>query len=215
MTDKKVIGALFDFDGVIVDTEPQYAAYWGKIGKKYRPDIKDISLKVKGKTLTYIIRDFFGMEMEQELTERLHDFGLTMKFPLIPGAIEFIASMKKSGAKMAIVTSSNNDIMQNVYKQIPELRQYFDEVLTADDFTLSKPDPQCFLRAAQSLGLAKEDCVVFEDSENGLKAAKNAQMKIVGLTTTNTVELVSSIADITVPNFTQLDISRVYKLIEK
>jgi HAD superfamily hydrolase (TIGR01509 family) len=101
----------------------------------------------------------------------------------------------------AVVTSSNIPKMLSVYAKRPEFRQLFDAILTSEDFAKSKPDPDCYLRAAQRFGVSPSDCVVFEDSFNGLKSGRAAGMYVVGLATTNTADAIRNYCDEVIPDF--------------
>ena len=83
----------------------------------------------------------------------------------------------------------------------PELSSYFDTVLTSEDFTRSKPDPEGYLKGAERLGFDPSECVGFEDSVNGLKSLNAAKVFTVGLDTTNPCEVVAEYADIVVSDF--------------
>ena len=72
----------------------------------------------------------------------------------------------------------------------------FDAILTSEDFEQSKPDPDCYLKAAQKLDVEPDECVIFEDSINGLQSGMAAKMKVVGLLTTNPMEVVASLSDL-------------------
>ena len=124
-----------------------------------------------------------------------------MHYDYIEGLQDFLAVLRTQGVRTAIVTSSNRQKMDSVYRSRPELRLVFDEILTSEDFTESKPSPQCYLRAAQRLGVAPEDCVVFEDSFNGLRSGRAAGMYVVGLATTNTREAIAPLSDIQIDNY--------------
>ena len=106
--------------------------------------------------------------------------------------------------KTAIVTSSNKDKMEAVSKVHPELNDYFDAIFTSEDFERSKPDPDCYLKGASHFGVDSADCVVFEDSFNGLKAGRAANMRVVGLATTNAAADIKPYADIVINDFTEL-----------
>lgn len=189
--------ALFDFDGTLVDTEPQYSLFWGEQGKKYHPEILHFERVIKGQTLGQIFdAHFAGMtEVQRQITEELNEFEKTMKFNYIAGAKEYVVALRKHGVKTAIVTSSNDKKMAHVYRERPELKELFDLILTADMFTRSKPDPDCFLTAAARLGCNPEECIVFEDSLHGLQAGRSAGMKVIALSTTNPAEVVAPLAD--------------------
>lgn len=193
----KMKAALFDFDGTLVDTEPQYSVFWGKQGEKYHPEIPQFDRVIKGQTLGQIFEGYFsGMgEVQKQITEELDIFETTMKFDYIAGAKEYVISLREAGVKTAIVTSSNNAKMANAYRERSELKELFDLILTADMFVRSKPDPDCFLTAAAHLGCKPEECVVFEDSLHGLQAGRRAGMKVIALCTTNSSEVVAPLAD--------------------
>ena len=86
------------------------------------------------------------MEHEQaEITEGLNRFETEMRYEYVPGVAEFMQSLRAHGVKIAIVTSSNEKKMANVYAAHPELKDMVDRILTAEMFQKSKPDPDCFL----------------------------------------------------------------------
>lgn len=200
--------ALFDFDGTVVDTEPQYSQFWGEQGRKYHPEIPRFDLLIKGQTLSQIFSGHFhGMDdVQAQIRQELDQFEAEMNFPYIPGAKEFITHLRDGGIRTAIVTSSDDKKMANAFREHPELHEQFDLVLTADMFTRSKPDPDCFLTAASRLGCKPSECVVFEDSLFGLQAGRSAGMRVVGLTTTNPSERVSPLADLVWPDFTGMSL---------
>ena len=217
MDKTKTIAALFDFDGVVMDTESQYTIYWNEIGRKYHPDIENFGLIIKGQTLTQIYGRFFnGMEAEQaEITRGLNKFESEMKYEYVPGVAGFMKELRDNGVKIAIVTSSNEKKMANVYSAHPELKSLVDRILTAEMFTRSKPAPDCFLLGAEVFGTVIDNCVVFEDSFHGLQAGKAAGMKVVGLSTTNPKEAIIDKCDIVVPDFTDFTYSDVISLLDK
>ena len=108
MAETKNIAVLFDFDGVVVDTETQYSVFWHKMGVDYL-GMEDLESRVKGQTLMYIYDTFFpGMTKErEEITVGLDRFEQDMSYDFIPGVEEFIADLHRNGVKMAVVTSSN------------------------------------------------------------------------------------------------------------
>ena len=202
----KIKAALFDLDGVIIDTETQYSRFWGEQCRRYFPDQPGLENVIKGQTLTQIYdRVFADLPDEQPLiTQRLDEYELQMTYDYIPGARAFIENLRQQGIKTAVVTSSNQPKMRNVHRAHPELTELFDAILTAEDFTESKPHPQCYLRAAERLGCLPEECVGFEDSFNGLRAVRSAGMTVVGLATTNPADAIMPLADIVVSDFRHL-----------
>lgn len=198
--------ALFDLDGVVFDTESQYTIFWGGQCRKYHPEIPGLEHTIKGQTLVQIFDKYFAdVKSEQPLiVKQLHDFERNMDYRYIAGLTDYISHIKLLGVKTAIVTSSNKDKMEAVSKVHPELNDYFDAIFTSEDFERSKPDPDCYLKGASYFGVDSADCVVFEDSFNGLKAGRAANMRVVGLATTNAAADIKPYADIVINDFTEL-----------
>lgn len=196
---KEVKAALFDLDGVVFDTEPQYTVFWGAQCREFHPEHPGLEHEIKGQTLTQIYEKHFtanGLDEKQPLiTKRLDEYEAQMHYDYIDGFEEFIRDLRQRGIKTAVVTSSNMPKMQSVYRQRPEFQQLFDEILTSEDFERSKPDPDCYQKAAARFLAAPEECVVFEDSFNGLKSGKAAGMYVVGLSTTNAAEKIAPLCD--------------------
>ncbi len=196
--------ALFDLDGVIIDTEGQYTLFWDMIGRQYLRH-PGFGAKVKGKTLKRILADFFAdatAKTLKEIAALMDNFESKMEMPYIAGFKEFFAALAQGGWMTAVVTSSNEKKMKSVYNKLPELKGMFDKVFTAEMFPESKPAPDPYLVAAKGLGVPASSCLVFEDSISGLISGKSARMKMVGLATTNPAEVVARYADVVIPDFT-------------
>lgn len=198
---------LFDFDGVIADTESQYTLFWNKMGMEYL-GLEDFGRTIKGQTLKQIFGKYFdGMTREQEeIVPQLNAFESNMTYDYIPGAHEFMQSLKKAGIRSAIVTSSNNIKMTNVYKAHPELQELVDEILTSEHFSRSKPDPECFLKGMEVLGGKPEETVVFEDSFHGIAAGRASGARVIGLATTNKSEALAPLCDMVIDDFTHFSL---------
>lgn len=193
--------ALFDLDGVILDTEGSYTAFWDDYGSRHFSE-KDFGLKIKGQTLVKILDDYFPEENERKaITEAINDFERNMSYPFVPGVENYIKSLKSNGIRTAVVTSSNLLKMDNVYRCHPGFREMFDMILTSEDFSESKPSPYCYLKAMRLFGAGPEDCVVFEDSLAGLQAARASGAFVTALTTTNPEEVVRNYADLVIRDF--------------
>lgn len=202
MDTTKTIAVLFDFDGVIMDTETQYSIFWHKVGVDYL-GLEDLESRVKGQTLVYIYDNFFaGKTAEQEeITAALNRFEQEMSYDYIPGVLDFIADLRSHDVKMAVVTSSNDQKMSAVYRAHPEVKTMFDRILTAEMFAHSKPAPDCFLLGMEIFGTTPETTYVFEDSFNGLKAGMASEATVVGLATTNSREDISPLCHYVLDDF--------------
>ncbi len=195
--------ALFDLDGVIIDTESQYSLFWGSIGREYRPDVPDFAERIKGTTLESIYTHWFAhlKDEQPEITRRLNEFEQQMQYTYIEGVCSFIKSLREASIKTAIVTASNEAKMRSVLRVHPEFPTLFDRILTSKDYATGKPAPDCYLEGAKEFSVSPEECVVFEDSINGLRAGRDSGAFVVALTTTNPYEAVAPLADIVIENF--------------
>ncbi len=200
--------ALFDLDGVVFDTEPQYTVFWGAQCREFHPEHPGLEHEIKGQTLVQIYDAWFDgplLSKRDVITERLNEFEQQMDYCYVPGFEAFIRELRRQGVQTAVVTSSNVPKMEAVYRHRPEFRSLFDAILTAEDFTRSKPEPDCYLEAARRFGVEPQQCVVFEDSFNGLKSGRAAGMYVVGLATTNAADAIRPLCDRVVSDFTILN----------
>ncbi len=214
MGNKTFCAALFDLDGVVFDTETQYTVFWGNQFRRYYPGNPGMEQKIKGMTLVQIYDAYFKDEnVQRKITSELDEFEKNMNFEYVKDFEVFVQDIRKNGVKTAVVTSSNKVKMENVYSKHPEFKSYFDAVLTSEDFAESKPLPDCYLKAAQRFDFKVDECVVFEDSFNGLKSGKAADMFVVGLSTTNDADAIKQYSDCVIPDYKGLDFKKMCALI--
>ena len=200
--------ALFDFDGVLMDTETQYSLFWDEPGRKYL-NIEGFGSIIKGQTLKQIFGKHFADFSDSELRtieDELNDYESRMSYEFIPGAREFLLELKKAGVPTAIVTSSNNMKMSHVYKAHPQLDTMVDAILVSEHFTKSKPDPECFLKGIETLGGNPASTVVFEDSIHGITAGRAGGAYVVGLATTNKREVIEPLCDMVIADLSKFSI---------
>ena len=212
---KQLKAALFDLDGVVFDTEPQYTIFWGEQCREFHPEHPGLEHEIKGSTLTQIYDRWFDGELKEKrelVTKRLDQYEANMDYIYVDGFEHFVEELRSHGVKTAVVTSSNVPKMQSVYKSHPEFLSLFDAVLTSEDFAESKPSPDCYLKAAARFGLDKDECVVFEDSINGLRSGRAAEMMVVGLTTTNSKENIQELSDVQIADYKDFDFKKLNEL---
>ena len=135
MTDpKNMKAALFDLDGVLVDTEGIYTEFWSAMDRLYPTDVPGFSMVIKGSTLDTILNTYFpDKAIQDDIVARLKEFERTMPYRMFPGVPELLKRLRDRGFKIAIVTSSNLLKMKNLFVQLPELEKMVDIVITDED----------------------------------------------------------------------------------
>ena len=192
------IACLFDLDGVLVDSERIYTKIWEAIEKQWPTGIENFAYKIKGTTLEDILERHFPEEVREDITKELIRLEGMMIYGPMPGAMEFLDALKEKGIPIALVTSSNGLKMDHLWHDMPDLKEKFDVIITGDEVTNSKPDPEGYLAAAAALGVDPKRCAVFEDSLQGVKAGKAAGAFVIGIAGTLKAEDIQPYSDIVV-----------------
>lgn len=196
-------GVLFDLDGVVVDSESIYTQFWSDIDKLHPTGVENFAIAIKGNTLQRILADYFpDNDVKQDILERIKDFEINMRYKPFAEAIRFINELKRNQFRIAIVTSSSQKKMDNLYAQNPGFREMFDAVVTGDMVSHSKPDPEPYLLGAEAIGVAPESCYVFEDSISGIESGIRAGATVIGLATTLPYDKINGKAHLTINDFT-------------
>lgn len=208
--------ALFDLDGTLFDTEGQYTVYWEKIGQLYHPEIPDFANIIKGTTLTNILNKYFAEPtLQAKIVASLYEHESQMRYTFFPHAVEFLSNLRANGVKLAVVTSSNQEKMANVSRQMPDFNKLFDHVLTAECFSHSKPHPDCYLKGAAHFGCTPAECVVFEDALTGLAAGMAAQMFTFGLATSNSRATIANKCSHVLDGYEGLSYEKVIQIVKQ
>ena len=199
---KQKTGALFDLDGVLLDSEGIYSNFWDAVEAKYPTHIPNFSSVIKGSNLFEILHDHYpNDDIRHRVTEMLNNFQRDMPFRFFDGALEFVRHLQSSGIPTCLVTSSDNATMEALYRQHPDFKSHFDGIITGDMVSKAKPNPECFLLGAQVIHVDIDHCVVFEDSLKGLAAGRAAGAHVVGLATTLPREAILDFADEVIDSF--------------
>lgn len=179
---------IFDLNGTVLSDEDEYGVAFRKVmvsmGKKVDEKyphvggigveenwprlLKKYHIKTK-KTVAELSRETQVAYLEQ-----------LSKVTLKPGFSHFAEDLKKSGIKLALATSNSWWVVEKIFAKL-SVEHFFDCVTTADEVSNKKPSPEIFLSASEKLMIDPEFCLVIEDAESGVKAAKRAKMKVVGL----------------------------------
>ncbi len=204
------IGLLFDMDGVIAHTNPHHKSVIKDFCKKYDIDVTDefLEQKVYGRTNKEWIPEVFG-HIEESRIESLADekeslFREQYKSDLKPvnGLLPFLEAMKAENVPMVVGTSAPYENADFILSGL-EIQGYFAAILSSADVTVGKPHPEIYLKAAKAINLDPTKCVVLEDSLAGVKAGKAAGSKVIGITTTHTVEELKD-CDLVISDFNNL-----------
>ena len=205
--------ALFDLDGVLIDTETTYTRIWDDIEKVFPTGIENFALKIKGTTLPDILSTYFPDQTTQEevmvLLRKSED---EMTYPLFDGVMRLLGELREHGIPAAIVTSSGSEKMARIAAEQPEFIGMFDAVVSDADVTYSKPDPDPYLTGARKLEIKPCDCVVFEDSFAGMESGRRAGCKVIGIATTNPRESIVGKADYIADSIAELTVAMLYDL---
>ena len=212
---------IFDMDGVIVDTEPvhhfafnehfkelnivvspeMYASFTGNSTKNvFEKLISSFNLKQNIDDLINRKRDLFNDAFDKK--EDLY---------LLDGVLDLIQDLHKNGVQMVLASSSANVTIERIFKRF-NLHQYFSHIVSGEDFPKSKPDPAIFVHAAFLSKTNIGNCIVIEDSTNGILAAKRAGIFCVGYDSPNSKLQDYSLAGLVIKDFKELSFEKISRL---
>jgi len=187
------IGAIFDWDGVIIDSSCYHEESWERLAyEEKKPLPPDHFKKGFGMKNELIIPRILGWTADSLEVERLslrkellyrkimQEKGIA---PL-PGVREFLQRLKKSDVPCAVGSSTHKENIAQVLKML-DFEGFFKAVISSEDVNRGKPHPQVFLKAAERIRRNPERCVVFEDAHVGIEAARAGKMKVVAIATTH------------------------------
>lgn len=216
------IGAIFDWDGVIIASSRYHEESWEQLAKMENKVLPSgYFKKAFGKRNENIIPEVLKWTQEEEEIKRLADCKeevyrqiiLESGITPLPGVNSFL-EMLRANQIPCCVGSSTPRLNITMVLSLLNFDQYFQDIIAAEDVTKGKPDPQVFLRAAQKLHLLPQQCVVFEDALVGIQAAKAAGMKVVAVTTTNPAGSLTE-ADVVVDRLDELSLTQLEELFSK
>ena len=206
-------GFLFDLDGVIVDTAKYHFLAWKRLADELSiPFTEDDNELLKGvsrmRSLDIILelgKQNLSIDVKEKLAAKKNawyvDYIIKMTpEEILPGALEFIQQAKAQKIKIALGSASKNAI--TILERL-NITNHFDAIISGNEVSQAKPDPEVFLKGAEALGLKPEECVVFEDAAAGVEAAINGKMKCIGIGSAN----VLGAADIVVEGLATISIN--------
>ena len=186
-----VKACIFDLDGVIVDTAKYHFKAWQELGKKFgfdfdeefneklkgvsRADSLSLILEAAGQTLD---EQAFQVALNEKNNHYLHLIDGMNKSEILPGVLPFLTILAKNNIQIGLGSASKN---ARIILQKVELTDFFDIISDGTTIEKGKPDPEVFLACSAYFGLDPINCVVFEDSLSGIKAATNGGFTSVGI----------------------------------
>jgi HAD superfamily hydrolase (TIGR01509 family) len=185
------IALIFDMDGVIIDSNSIHTVAWKRYLAQFQLEIPDLEQRMYGRRNDEIVRDFFGDSLPPaEITrrgaqkERIYRELMASEVHqrLVPGVVDFVRSV--TGIPLALATNAEPDNVSFVL-DAAGIASSFRAVIDGHQVEFAKPHPEIYLRAAELLLTAPEDCIVFEDSFTGTEAARRAGARVVGVKTSH------------------------------
>jgi len=219
-------GFIFDMDGVVIDSNPYHKIAWEKFlaGQGVHYDDQLFDNVLSGRTGPTSLRLIFGEDLNQEKLDLfLEEVDLNYQTILrqaedvrpIAGVHAFLDQITNNGYRLALATSAP---VLNIELGLQKLKleNTFEHIVGKVDVSHGKPHPEVYLTTLELLGMAAENCIVFEDSKAGIQSAQNAGIKVVGIASGHSKEeLLEEGVSMVVDDFTGLKLDQVLTLIQK
>lgn len=219
---KLIKGVIFDFDGLIVDTETT----WYEAFKEVFYESHQINIDLLGYSqcigtgndvLYNYFRELAGETVNCEMLEKhaAIRYETMMKAPILrEGVKDYLDEAKQNNLKIALASSSSKSWVHKYLTQL-NIMEYFEVINTQDDVSNIKPDPELYLKTLIDLGLSREETIVFEDSLNGLSAAKQAGIRCVIVPNNVTKHLKFENFDERIKSMGEISLSELLKRVEQ
>ena len=209
------VGFLFDLDGVLIDSERRYTRIWQAIDDEFPSGIADFPRVIKGMTLHNILDRYYpAPEVHEAVMCRCLEAEKHLEYGWMPGAEKLLSELRERGAKLAMVTSSDNVKMEALRRKLPEIFGWFDAVVHGDMVTHGKPHPEPYLTGARLLALPATRCAVVEDALTGIEAGHRAGAYVIGMTDTPGREANAPVADLTCDTLSEINPDSVITLLQ-
>lgn len=213
---REMRAAIFDLDGVIVDTAKYHYLAWKRLANEHGFDFTEAdNERLKGVSRTRSLEILLGiggltvdddikLQMAAQKNSWYVDYIHQMdSSEILPGVTEYLLGIRARGIKTALGSASKNAPL--ILERL-DISALFDVVVDGNTVTKAKPDPEVFLCAARELGISPTSCVVFEDAEAGIEAARRAGMGVVGIGN----PLILKEADVVLPGLFELSVISVF-----
>ncbi|MEA3493042.1 MAG: beta-phosphoglucomutase family hydrolase [Candidatus Margulisiibacteriota bacterium] len=213
----RIKGAIFDLDGVIVNTVPLHFRAWEKMFNAYghKFEMEDYLAEVDGRPrlegAAAILTELSPDEIKKA-GDKKQEFYLELlnrdPIEIFGSSVDLLKEMKKKNIKLAAASSSKNAVL--ILKKI-NLFNMFEANVSGSDFKKGKPDPEIFLTAASKIGLTPKECVVLEDAKSGVQAAVNGGFYCIGINRHDDFEALKG-ANVIVNDLSEISLGEILKL---
>lgn len=213
-------GAIFDLDGVIVNTVPVHFNAWKKMFEEYGHSFTfaDYLAKVDGipriagaKAILTDLNEDEIVEAAAKKQKYFREFLALEPIEIFESSVKLIKEMKQKGIKLAAASSSKNATF--ILEKI-NLLSYFDANISGGDLKKGKPDPEIFLSAAEKMNCSPSECIVFEDAKLGIEAAVRGKFASIGINRHNNAEALDR-ADKIVDDLSEISLDEIIEIVER
>lgn len=216
------LGAIFDWDGVIIDSSSHHEESWERLAAETGRTLPAGHFKKGfGMKNEVIIPNVLGWTHD---ADQIHEYSMRKEelyrkiviergIAPLPGVTTLLLQIQKHGIPCAIGSSTHRLNIETGLKLLG-FGKFFEAIVTAEDVSHGKPDPEVFLTAAARIHCDPRNCVVFEDAVVGIEAAHRGGMRAIGVATTNPIELLGS-ADLAVNRLDELSVERLENLFKR
>ena len=209
---------ILDMDGVVIDSIRCDFLAWKRIFSRFEIELSFGEYKkFSGMKAWEILRQYVKNISEHEANilegKREKYFSECLKrggVMIMSGTQSFLNLLVQNGIHISLATAATRNKVADILKHF-NIESYFRVIVTGDDVSRGKPDPETFLKVAEILNVRPEECVVIEDAPNGIMAAKNSNMKCIAITTTHAYKELTE-ADKIIDSFTELTLSTLRQL---
>ena len=213
---------IFDMDGVIVNSEPLHHLAYKKMFEEFQLDVSNsLYESFTGQSTHTICKqlcEIFNIYEDPNLlvqSKRKHFkviFDNDTSFQMIDGALELIQNYFDNKITLVLASSASMTNIERIFEKF-DLNKYFKSRISGADLKESKPNPEIFVKAAKLSGHSKDECIVIEDSTNGIIAAKSAGIYCVGYNSFNSKNQNYDNADLVISSLNEINFKKVSKLL--
>ncbi|GAA3612499.1 HAD family phosphatase [Flavivirga amylovorans] len=213
---------IFDMDGVIIDSEPMHNKAYHDMFNEIGIDVSDeLYESFTGQSTINICKrlcDHFNLTETPETLVTLKRkyykrfFESNSDLALIDGVLDLIKDYHSNGLTLVLASSAAMTSINQIFERF-DLDSYFVAKLSGGDLKASKPHPEIFIKAAEASGFNEDECIVIEDSTNGMKAAKAANIFCVGFDSFHSKNQDYSIADMVIKDFKEISFNKINTLV--